>query len=329
MSTYTYPESQKLFQRAARVIAGGIFGHFSPAPLVPPAAYPFYTDRAKGSRIWDVDGNEFIDYMCAYGPMILGYGHPGVEKAAAAQLGRGNLTTGAPAVMVELAEYLTTLVPFAGWAFFAKNGGDVTNFAVMIARDATERKKVVMIKGGYHGVAGWMQAPGHHGPIEEDQRHIIRIPWNDTAAFERAVEANPGQIAAFIATPYFVPVFADNELPADGYWERIESLCRREGILLVLDDIRHGFRLSLAGSHAAFGFTPDLSCIGKAMANGYPISALLGKPELKQVAARVFHTGSFWFEAVSMAAALATLKELKRLDAPQRIADMGSGSWRA
>ncbi|MGD2269674.1 MAG: aminotransferase class III-fold pyridoxal phosphate-dependent enzyme [Desulfobacterales bacterium] len=323
MEAYTYPKSRELFERAVKVIPCGIYGHYSPVALVPPSDYPFYTSKAEGARFWDIDGNEFIDCMCAYGPMIQGYHHPAVEQAVLKQLKIGNCTTGTPPVMVELAEYLTDLIPFADWAFFAKNGSDVTNFATMIARDATGRKKIVMISGGYHGVAPWMQTPGHHGLIDEDYENIIRIKWNDYQAFEKVVTENGGEIAGFISTPYHVPVFADNEMPTDGYWRKIEALCRKEGIVIIVDDIRHGFRLDIRGSNEYFGFKPDLMCLGKALANGYPIAALLGTEALKQAASRVFYTGSFWFEAVPMAAALVNLKELKKIDGPELIQAQG------
>lgn len=323
MKTYQYPTSQELFKRAAKVIPCGIYGHFSPAPLVPPTDYPFYTERAEGARFWDVDGNEFVDYMCAYGPMVLGYNHPKVDEAAAAQVAKGNCTTGASPVMVELAELLVEMVDHMDWAFFAKNGGDVTNYATMVARDATGRRKIVMIKGGYHGVAPWMQAPGHHGLIEEDSDHIIRIDWNDYPAFEQVVDEHPDDIAGFIATPYHIPAFADSEMPADGYWRSVEALCRRKGIVLIVDDIRHGFRMDLKGSHAYFGFKPDLVCFCKALANGYPISALMGTGSLKEVAARVFYTGSYWFQAQPMAAAIAALSEMREQNAAEKMLATG------
>ncbi len=321
--TYTYKNSQKLFQRALKVIPCGIPGHFSPAPLVPPTMYPFYADRAKGSRFWDVDGNEFIDYMCAYGPMVLGYNHPKVELAAEAQRKKGDCMMGPSIVMIELAEYLTGCIQGADWAFFAKNGGDVTNLAVMIARAATGRKKIVMVKGGYHGVAPWMQGYGHYGVIEEDIANIVAIEWNNVKQFEDAIAANPDAIAGFIATPYHHPNFVDSEFPAPDYWKRIRELCTKHGIVLIIDDVRCGFRLDMKGSAAYFGFTPDLACYCKAIANGYPISALVGIEALKTVAAKVFYTGSYWYQSVPMAAALATLKELKRINGPALMNKIG------
>ena len=323
MKTYHFKNSQRMFKKAARVIPSGIYGHLSPVPLIPPTAYPFYAVRAKGSRFWDVDGNEFIDYMCAYGPMILGYNHEKVDAAAMNEYGQANCVTAPTPVMVELAEYLVDLIPIADWAFFAKNGGDVTSYALMVAREATGRKKIVMVCGGYHGVAPWAQAPGHPGVMDDDHRNCIRVRWNDYTGFERVVEENPGEIAGFIATPYHHPTFADSELPAEGYWQKIEGLCRKEEIVLIVDDVRCGFRLDMRGSNEYFGFKPDLICFCKAIGNGYPISALVGTDSLKNVVSRVFYTGSYWFSAVPMAAAIATLKELKRIDGPKLMRETG------
>ncbi len=323
MKTYTYKKSQTLFKKAAKLIPCGLYGHYSPAPLIPVSDYPFYTASAKGSRFRDVDGNEFIDYMCAYGPMVLGYNHPKVDAAAKKQLKLGNCTTGAPPVMVELAEYLVDLVPVAKWAYFAKNGGDVTNYAVMIARAATGRDKIIMFEGGYHGVAPWMQAYGHHGVIEDDHKNIIIIKWNDIDTLEKIINESGDQVAGLIGTPYHHPAFADNEMPADGFWQKAESLCRKNGIVLIIDDVRCGFRLDIGGSCEYFGFKPDLICFCKAIGNGYPISALVGTEELKNTAAGIFYTGSYWFSAVPMAAALANLKEMKRINATKVMLEKG------
>ncbi len=323
MKTYTYRKSQALFQRALKVTPGGIYGHMSPAPLVPITAYPFYASHAKGSRFFDADGNEFIDYMCAYGPMALGYNNPKIDAAAMKQLRSGNCITAPAPVMVELAEYMVDLVDCADWAYFAKNGGDMTSYALMIAKAATGRKKVVLVKGGYHGVAPWAQTPGHQGIIDEDHSNVLYVSWNDFDALERLVSAHPGEISGFLATPYHHPAFGDSEMPADGYWAKVEKLCKKEGMLLIIDDVRCGFRLDLRGSNVYFGFKPDLVCFCKAIGNGYPISALVGSEALKTAAAKVFYTGSYWFSAVPMAAALATLKEMKRINAPSLMLKKG------
>jgi glutamate-1-semialdehyde 2,1-aminomutase len=323
VTAYSHEKSRALFERAAKVIPCGIYGHFSPAPLIPPSDYPFYAESGAGSRFVDVDGNSFIDYMCAYGPMVLGYAHKKVDAAAAKEHKKGSCLSAPAPVMVELAEYLVDLVFGMDWAFFAKNGNDVTTYAVMVARAATGRKKVVAIKGGYHGVAPWTQGLGHHGVLEEDCGHILRIAWNDFDAFASLVEKHPGQIAAFIASPYHHPVYADNQYPAPGYWQKVQKLCNQKGIVLIVDDIRCGFRLNMAGSHVFFGFEPDLVCFCKAIANGYPISALMGKGALLTDAAKVFYTGSYWFSSAPMAAALATLAELKRINGPELMLAFG------
>lgn len=323
MQTYTFTESQSLFERAAKTIPCGIYGHFSPRRLASPTMYPYFAVSGKGAHFTDADGNDFIDYMCAYGPMVLGYNNEVVDKAARAQADRGDTLMGPAPVMVELAEYLVDLVPAAAWAFFAKNGGDVTNYATMIARAATGRSVIVAIRGGYHGMAAWMQGLGHHGVIDDDVRNIRRIPWNDPAAFERVLDENLGQVAAFIGTPYHHPSFDDSALPAPGYWQRIRRLCDHHGVVLIIDDVRAGFRLDLRGSNEYFGFTPDLICFCKAIANGYPLSALVGRQELRDEAAKVHNTGSYWFQAAPMAAALACLQELRRLDGPRRLAEYG------
>lgn len=323
MNTNSYPQSAAWFQRATKVIPCGIYGHFSPAPCPPVSAYPLFGVRTKGSRFWDVDGNEFIDYMCAYGPMILGYGNPVVDEAYQKQMREADANSIASTRMVELAEFMVDLIPIADWAFFAKNGADVTNYAIMIARAATGRKKIIAIQGGYHGTSPWMQAAGHHGLIEDDHQHFIRIPWNDVGALEQAIARHPNDIAGFISSPYHHPVFTDNEMPADGYWQSVEKLLRKNGIVFIIDDVRCGFRLHMGGSCEHFGFKPDLICFCKAIANGYPISALVGVDALKSAAARVFHTGSYWYGAGPMAAALATLQELKRIDAPKLLRETG------
>lgn len=323
MELYHYPQSQKMFQRAVRVIPCGVYGHFGPAPYVPPEAYPFFSDRAEGARFWDIDGNEFIDYMCAYGPMVLGYAHPVVDAAFHAQIRRADANSVASPRMIELAERLVDLVPIADWAFFAKNGADVTNYAVMVARAATGRRKIVAISGGYHGTTPWMQASGHHGVIPEDHAHIVRIPWNDVNALRHVLAEHGSDVAGLISSPYHHPVYADNLLPAPGYWEQVKQLLHDNGSVLIVDDVRAGFRLHLGGSCEHYGFKPDLIAFSKAIANGYALSALVGTDALRVDAAKVFHTGSFWFSPGSMAAALACIAELEKANATVLMRNLG------
>ena len=312
--------SVELFTRARNVIPNGVFGHYGYS--VTPDS-PIFFESASGARFVDVDGNEFIDWMCAYGPMILGYGHPIIDEAAAKQTAAGNTVSLAAPIMVDLAERLVDQITGVDWALFGKNGADATALAVMVARAATGRRLIVKIDDGYHGAVPWMQAPGSPGTVEDDQSLVISIPWNDSAALKRVIDEHPGEVACFISSPYHHPVFADNVLPAEGYWQQVEKICRAAGVAIILDDVRAGFRIDLAGSHAAFGFQPDLVCFGKALANGYPISALTGSDAFRQAAQDTYYTGTQFFNAAPMAAALATLDELEKADAANRINELG------
>jgi glutamate-1-semialdehyde 2,1-aminomutase len=313
--------SEALLSRARTVIPHGIYGHYRGALG---DNRPCFFESSGGSRFTDVDGNTYIDWVCAYGPMILGYNHPAVEHAASQQAAKGNTVSLAAPVMIELAETLVDMVQGAQWALFGKNGADATVLAVMIARAATGRRMVVKIDGGYHGTAAWMQAPGSPGTIDEDQSLVISIPWNDLDALRDAISRHGADIAAFISSPYHHPVRAENALPADGYWPSVEQLCRDAGIVTIVDDVRAGFRIDLAGSHAAYGFQPDLMCLGKALGNGHPISALLGADALRPAAEDTFYTGTQFFNAAPMAAALATIRELAAVDAANVITEIGN-----
>ena len=321
MSPSPFAKSQALFDRAARVIPGGIYGHAAPANLVP-TEFPCYAARAQGCRYWDVDGNEIIDFLCGYGPVVLGYQHPEVEEAAERQRRLGDCFNHPTPVMIELAERLVALVDFADWAVFGKNGSDMTTWAVQVAREFTGRKKVLRARQSYHGTHSWC-TPGHGGLIPEDQAHVHFFVWNDLNTVHDAVKQYRGQIAALIVTPFLHPSFAASELPAPGFLQGLQNICQKEGIVFILDDIRAGFRLHLGGSHRYFGFEPDMICFSKALGNGHPISAALGRKELRVAASRVFLTGSFWYNAVPMAAALTCLRVLERDNAITHMLKMG------
>lgn len=320
---HDYSGGRALFERANRVIPNGISGHFNPAVQKPPGTYPYFVQNGNGARFRDVDGNEYIDFMCAYGPMILGYGNPAVDAAFAAQMKQADTCSLASPVMVELAEYLVELIPAADWATFAKNGADATNMAVLIARAATGRQCLIAIEGGYHGSSPWMQSVEGSGISPADHENVTRIPWNDIAALRRVLDEHEGEVAAFIASPYHHPVFRDNELPAEGYWREAHGLLKKHGVVSICDDVRAGFRIDMRGSNEYFDYRPDLICYCKAIANGYPISAVVGADSLKDAAGKIYQSGSFWFSAGPMAAALACLKELARIDAPARILEIG------
>ncbi|WP_105615191.1 aminotransferase class III-fold pyridoxal phosphate-dependent enzyme [Vallitalea okinawensis] len=319
MEPYKYPKSKELFQRALKVLPSGVYGHLGPAEscFIPVDAYPVFSSKAKGAYFWDVDGNRFIDYMCAYGPNVLGYNDEDVDQAAKEQLKLSNCVTSPSSVMVDLAELMVDTVEMADWTFFAKNGGDTTSFALMIARAATGRKKVVLVKGGYHGVAPWTQKLGYPGITPEDVDNNLYVNWNDYEQFERIVKEHKGEIACFLATPYHHPIFEDNQLPEKGYWQKIRNLCTKEGIVLAIDDVRCGFRLDVKGSDHYFGFKADLMCFCKALGNGFNFSAICGIDDLKDAAASVMYTGSYWLSAVPFAAGIATINKLKTINGPE------------
>ncbi len=321
METYKFDKSMELFNRARAVIPGGIYGHLSPAVLVP-GKYPYYAQRGEGGYYWDPDGNRYIDWMCGYGPMILGYNHPKVEAAVDEQRKNADCFNHPTPVMVELAELLVDTVKIADWAIFAKNGSDTTTYAVQVARQSTGRDKVIACKGAYHGAHAWC-TPGHGGLTDADRVNVLMSEWNNLELFRKLVDEHPNQVAAIILTPYHHPAFADSVLPAPGFYEGIRSLCDRNGIVLIIDDVRAGFRLDLRGSDQYFGFDADILCFSKALGNTYPISACVGRDDLRLSASDVFFTGSFWGGGISMAAAIATIKELKETNAVAHMMHIG------
>ena len=323
---YKTTKSDAWYDRAAKVIPAGVYGHLGPAEgqFIPVNRWPRFSDKAQGTYFWDVDGNKYIDYMCAYGPNVLGYNDPDVDKAALEQAKLGNCTTSPSYKMVELAELMVDTVNTADWAFFAKNGNDVTTLAIMAARNATHRKKIIFVNGFYHGVSAVVQKIDYPGILPEDVANNLYVDWNDFDALEKLVAENDGEIAAFISTPYLHGNYFDNILPADGYWQKVRNLCTEKGIVLIVDDVRAGFRLDLAGSDHFFGFEADIICFCKALANGYNMSAFCGKEFLKAAASSLSYTGSYWMSAVPFAACIACINKMKALDTPKLFKELGT-----
>ncbi|MDR1734988.1 MAG: aminotransferase class III-fold pyridoxal phosphate-dependent enzyme [Oscillospiraceae bacterium] len=330
MEPYKHTKSREWFDRATKVIPSGVYGHLGPAEgnFIPVSKWPLLSDDAageyaRGSYFWDVDGNRYIDYMCAYGPNILGYNDPDVDAAALAQIKRGNCVTGPSYKMVELAELMVDTVKSADWAFFAKNGNDVTSCAIMTARAHTHRKKIIFINGFYHGVSPWTQKVDYPGVIPEDVANNLYIDWNDIPALEKVIAENEGEIAAYIATPYMHGNYKDNELPAEGYWQKVRELCTKHGIVLIVDDVRAGFRLATEGSDAFYGFEADLITFCKAIANGWNVSCLCGKEFIKSAVSSLSYTGSYWMSAVPFAAAIANITKMRELKLPGLLREKG------
>jgi glutamate-1-semialdehyde 2,1-aminomutase len=317
-----YRETGSLFARALKVVPGGIYGHQTPAMLVP-GAYPYFFARGRGARLWDVDGNEYIDLMCSYGPIVLGHGHPQVDAAARRQSADGNCFNGPGRVWVELAEHLVELTPWAAWAVFAKNGSDVCTWALQVARATTGRRTVLSAEGAYHGTHAWC-SPVRDGTTAEDRAHVAHFRYNDLETVDAALAAHDGDVAAIMVSPFRHDAFHDQEMPRPGFLSGLRERCDRLGAVLVLDDVRAGFRLHIGGSGEHVGVRPDLTCYCKALGNGYPISACLGREALRDAARRVFFTGSYWSSTVPMAAGLACLKELAASEAIPHMERIGT-----
>jgi glutamate-1-semialdehyde 2,1-aminomutase len=305
----TRPRSadEQLRRRARAVIPGGMYGHQSAGPL--PPAFPQFMREGLGARVWDVDGNEYVDLMCSYGPVVLGHRHPAVEAAAAAQAELADCQNGPAAVMVNLAELLVDTVQHADWAMFAKNGTDATTICCTIARAHTGRSRILVATGAYHGAAPWC-TPRPAGVTAEDRANLGYYTFNDLASVTAAVAAGP-EVAGIVVSPFKHDAGFDQELVDPEFARGLRELCTRTGAALILDDVRCGFRLHLGSSWEPIGVMPDLSAWSKAIANGHPLAAVLGSARFADAAASIFVTGSFWFSATAMAAAIATIGALR------------------
>ena len=323
---YSHEKSRGWFDRALNVIPSGVYGHLGPTEglFLPLEKWPLISSRAQGTYFWDMDGNKYLDFMCAYGPNVLGYNDPDVDAAAIAQLNVGNCVTAPSYKMVECAELLVDTVATADWAFFMKNGTDATTFSVMTARAHTRKRKVFFLKNYYHGNDPWAMKADYPGILPEDVAHNVILPWFDLPALEQAYAACDGDVAALIAQPYDHGNFYDNRPATKEYWAAVRKFCTEKGIVLIIDDVRAGFRLDLAGSDHYYGFEADLICFCKALANGYNMSACCGKEFLRPAASSLSFTGSYWMSAEPFAACIACLNKLKKLDAPALFKRLGT-----
>lgn len=313
-------DEASLGARAEKVIPGGMYGHQS-VKMVAPGTPQFFT-RAKGAYLWDTEGKRYLDLMCGYGPQLFGYGNDAVDAAFLDQLSQIDTATGPAPVMVDLAEALTAQISHGAWAMFCKNGTDATTMALMVARAHRGAKKMLVATGAYHGSAPWC-TPMPAGTVAEDRVHLIQYTYNDVASLEAAAEAAGEDLAGIFASPFKHDVLVDQELPNPAYAKRARELCDAAGALLIVDDIRAGFRLARDSSWAGLDVAPDLSCWGKALANGHPISALVGSESARSAATQIYATGSFWFSAAPMAASLATLKLIRETDYLEHTISLG------
>ena len=286
--------NKELMERARAVLPNGMYGHESVAMM--PEGFPQFFSKAQGTRLWDVDGNEYIDYMCAYGPNLMGYGRPEVQSAIGAQLAMGDTMTAPGPGIVELAETFVSMVRHADWALFCKNGTDATSIAMVTARAYKGRKKILVARGAYHGSAPW-NTPAMSGIVPDDRAHIIYFDYNDLDSVTKAAKFAGDDVAGIFATPFKHDTFTDQaEINAE-YAAGVRKLCDEIDALLIIDDVRAGFRLARGCSWQTVDVDPDIACFGKVIGNGQPISAVLGSDKARKAVEGIFVTGSFWFSA--------------------------------
>jgi glutamate-1-semialdehyde 2,1-aminomutase/spore coat polysaccharide biosynthesis protein SpsF len=266
---------------------------------------PVFLARGQGGHVWDVDGNEYIDYPMALGPIILGHNYPAVTEAVIHQMRDGTTFSLPHPLEVELAEMLTEVIPCAEMVRFGKNGSDAASGAVRVARAYTGRDIIACC--GYHGWQDWYigTTTRNKGVPKAVQELTIPFEYNNIESLERIFAEHPGQVAAIIMEPVGVIE------PRDGFLQQVRELTQREGALLIFDEVVTGFRLALGGAQEYFGVTPDLACFGKAMANGYPIAAVVGRRDIMELFDEVFFSFTFGGETLSLAAARATITEMR------------------
>ena len=278
---------------------------------------PLFLERGKGCRVWDVDGNEYIDYVQGLLPNILGYANAEVNSAAAEQLAAGHSFSLPHPLEVKLAERLTQLIPCAEMVRFGKNGSDATSGAVRAARAFTGRERVACC--GYHGWQDWyIGSTTRNAGVPKGVRELTHpFAYNDLASLERVLEEHRGEFAAVILEPFnFVE-------PAPGFLRGVKDLARQHGAVLIFDEICSGFHFGLGGAQKILGVTPDLACFGKAMGNGFPIACVVGRTEIMRIFEEIFYSFTFAGEIASMAAAMKVLDILEHTDALARIEGNG------
>ena len=312
-------KSSELFEKARKLIPGGVN---SPVRAFPP--YPFFTKKAKGSHIWDVDGNEYIDYCMGYGPLILGHAHPSVIEAVKGQLEDGTLYGTPTEQEVELAEIVCKAVPCADMLRLVNTGTEATMSAIRVARGYTGKKKIVKFEGCYHGAHDYVLVkagsgattfgmPNSLGIPEETTKNTLVVPYNDLESFERVITRERDEIAAVIIEP--VVGNAGVILPKKGYLKSIRELTEENGIVLIFDEVITGFRLAFGGAQEYYGIVPDMVTLGKIMGGGFPLAAFGGKREIMQMVAptgKVYQAGTFSGNPISVTAGLATLRTIQR-----------------
>lgn len=323
--------SQELYRRALALIPGGTQLVSRRPTRYASGISPIYAARAKGARFWDVDGNEYIDWASGIGAIILGYCDEVVDGAVREQISRGTMYSINHELEIELAEELCRTIPCAEMVRYAKCGGEACAMAVRIARGTTGRDKILFC--GYHGWHDWYLAanlaedaslnehlfPGIE-PIGVPQAlagTAIPFPYGDLSALGELLDIHRGKVAALIMEPL------RSELPPEGYLAGVRRLCDQHHVILIFDEISSGFRTRLGGIQELVGVTPDIAVFAKAISNGYPMAAVVGKRAVMEPAGRMFISSTYWSDCVGLRAALTTIQELRRRDVPAQLERLG------
>lgn len=338
MENNRYRQSALLLERAKKVLAGGVSSEFRKYNH----PHALFYSHGKGSKIYDVDGNEYLDFTLSQGPLILGHSHPEVLKAIDQYSEKGQLFAGQHIKEIELAEKLNDLIPSAELMRFCLDGSEAVHTAFRIARAKTKKTKFLRFEGHYHGwldnVSWGFSAPASEtlgdrehpkvypwseGLPERCREEFITIPWNDVALVEKTMAEHHDEVAAIITEP----IMCNNGciLPAEGFLQGLREICDRYGIALIFDEVITGFRVSLGGAQSYYQVTPDLSIFAKAFASGYPISAIVGKTEWMNVIteSKVIHAGTMNSSNATVAAALSTIEVLEREKPYERMYQLG------
>ena len=298
--------SQRLLERAERVIPLGAQTFSKSKIQLPPGASPLFVTHGDGGRVFDVDGNEYVDLISALMPNVLGYRDPDVDLAIRRQLNRGISFSLPTELESELAERLVAHIPCAEMVRFGKNGTDATSAAIRLARAATRRDRVMLC--GYHGWQDWYIGATSRNlgvpTVVSTLSHLVS--YGDLAAAEALFSKHPNEFAALILEP------AGATEPAPGYLQELKDLVHRHGAILIFDEIITGFRWSIGGAQSYYGVAPDLACFGKALGNGMPISAIVGRAEIMRIMEDIFYSGTFGGETLSLAASIATIDKIER-----------------
>jgi glutamate-1-semialdehyde 2,1-aminomutase len=321
MGSDSRPRSEAIFRRGERVLVGGVNSPVRAFGAV--GAHPLVIDHAQGSRLFDVDGREYIDYVCSWGALILGHAHPDVTRAVEEQAARGTSYGMTSALEIELAERISRAVPSMEMLRFVNSGTEATMSAVRLARAFTRRDLVLKFEGCYHGhsdsflsqsgsglaTLGIASSPG---VPEAFASLTLNAPYNDFAAVEKLFRAHPEKIAAVIVEPVAANMGVVE--PEAGFLANLRELTRREGALLIFDEVITGFRLGYAGAQGLYGIHPDLTTLGKIIGGGLPVAAYGGRKEIMQMVAPlgpVYQAGTLSGNPLAMRAGLATLPHLE------------------